>query len=438
MTSREAVWLIEKLVPGGAGMARLEDGSVGFVEGVLPGERVAVEAKPVRRGFSEGRRLRVLEASRDRVAEVCPMADVCGGCDWLHIGYEAQLQLKAGIIGEALRRTGGFRDVPPIAVTASPNPLAYRLRARFHIDERGELGFHEKRSHRVIPVTRCPVLHPDLEGALSAFRRITASVPRLLAGFESAELRVASFAPERVVNLVARGEPKAARTKAAPLIERLAGEFAVAINGLRADFTQSFPLGNELRLEVSPHAFVQVNWEVNLALVEHVVAGAKRRGCARFVDAYAGAGNFTLPLGYAGLTGVSIEAQPEGAGAARQAFARHGITTVEALADDAAHALARLARERASFDLVLLDPPRKGAEPLLEPLLALRPRYVAYCSCDPVTLARDLRVLCQVGYVIEEIRGFDMFPGTHHVETVVWLKAPESLARLVPGATAAT
>lgn len=426
MNSREDIWRIEKLVPGGAGMARLADGRVGFVEGVLPGERVSVQTKSDRRGYTEGLRLRVLEPSADRVTEACEIADVCGGCDWQHVAYPAQLKLKASLIAEALQRTGGFRDLPPIAVTASPKSLAYRLRARFHIDDKGEIGFHEKRSHRVIPVARCPVLLPELEAALVDFRRIAAPLPEQLCAFESAELRVAPLAPKRVIQLGARGEPRVARAKAAHLLERLESEFAVAINGLRTDFSQSFPLSRELSLEVAPQAFVQVNWDVNLALVDYVVQGALTRGCRRFVDAYAGAGNFTLPLAHAGLTGVSIEAQPEGARTAAQAFARHGLTSLEALADDAARALARLARQRDAFDLILLDPPRKGAEALLAPLLALRPPHVAYCSCDPVTLARDLRALCQGGYTIEEVRGFDMFPGTHHVETVVWLKAQGS------------
>lgn len=418
----DATWLIEKLVPGGAGMARLEDGTVGFVEGVLPGERVAVQAKPSRRGFTEARRLRVVEPSSARVAPACAIADTCGGCDWLHIAYEAQLDLKAKLIAEALQRTGGFRELPTIAVTPSPRPLGYRLRARFHIGESGEIGFHEKRSHRVIAVSRCPVAHPELERALDDFRRIAATAPRLLSEFDAAELRVSPLEPKRAVCLVARGEPREARRKASALIERLQAEFAVAVGGLAADFAQSFPLSDDLLLEVSPHGFVQVNWEVNLALVDYVVQGAARRGAKRFLDAYAGAGNFTLPLARAGLSGISIEAQPEGARAAAQSFARYEFASMQALADDAAHALSRLARERAAFDLVLLDPPRAGAQPLLEPLLSLRPPHVAYCSCDPVTLARDLRTLCEAGYSIEEIRGFDMFPGTHHVETVVWLK----------------
>jgi 23S rRNA (uracil1939-C5)-methyltransferase len=166
-----------------------------------------------------------------------------------------------------------------------------------------------------------------------------------------------------------------------------------------------------------------VNWEVNLALVEHVVSGARGRGVQRFLDVYAGAGYFTLPLARAGLNGISVEGHPEAARCAADSLARYGFEQVKAVAGDATQALNDLARRRERFELVVLDPPRAGAAALIEPLRSLAPRHIAYCSCDPVTLARDLRALCQTDYEIEAIRGFDMFPGTHHVETLVWLRS---------------
>lgn len=422
-SSEETVWQIQKLVPGGAGMARLADGSVGFVEGVLPGERVAVEPLSRRRGFSEARLLRVIEASPDRVELSCEIADRCGGCDWHHIEYPAQLVQKRELIGEALRRTGGFRNLPAIEVTPSENPLDYRLRIRLHIDAEGHLGFFEKRSHRLISPEHCAVARPELREALARFRTLAEQRPRELAEFETVELRVSPLPPERAAVLVARREPGQARRRAAPLLELLRAEFAIAVGGQPADFVQRFPLGQELMLEVSPHAFVQVNWQVNLALVEHVVSGATQRGARRFLDVYAGAGNFTLPLARAGLDGISVEAHPDAARSAAESLDRYGFARVKALAEDATRALHDLSRRRERFDLVVLDPPRAGAASLVDPLLSLRAAHIAYCSCDPVTLARDLRALCARDYVIEEIRGFDMFPGTHHVETLVWLRS---------------
>jgi 23S rRNA (uracil1939-C5)-methyltransferase len=404
-------------------MARLEDGSVGFVEGVLPGERVAVEALTKRRGFSEGRLLRVIEASPARAELPCSIADRCGGCDWHHIDYPAQLFQKRELIGEALRRTGGFQSLPAIEVTASKHSLGYRLRIRLHIDEEGRTGFFEKRSHRLIAATDCAVARPELQQALSRFRSIAEQRPRELALFETAELRVSPLAPERALTLLPRGDAGQARRRAAPLLELLHAEFAIALSGQPAEFVQHFPLEDDLLLDVSPHAFVQVNWEVNLALVEHVVSGARGRGVQRFLDVYAGAGNFTLPLARAGLNGISVEGHPEAARCAADSLARYGFEQVKAVAGDATQALNDLARRRERFELVVLDPPRAGAAALIEPLRSLAPRHIAYCSCDPVTLARDLRALCQTDYEIEAIRGFDMFPGTHHVETLVWLRS---------------
>jgi len=421
MKLREAVWKIEKLVPGGAGMARLEEGAVGFVDGALPGESVAVEAPPVRRGFAQAQRFRVLTESPERVTPPCPIAERCGGCDWQHLAYSAQLAHKGELIAEALRRTGGFHELPRVDVVASPHELAYRSRIRLHIDEHGNVGFFEKRSHRLISVQSCKVARPELERALELLQVAAAQMRRLMGHFETAELRVSPLSPERALCLTARADPEKARRLAAPLLELLERDFSVAVGGQKASFTQRFPLASGLELEVSPHAFVQVNWEVNLALIERVVAGARARESKRFLDAYAGAGNFTLPLAAAGFSGVSVEAHPEAARSGREALLRYGFSAVEAVCDDAARALERFARAGQVFDLVLLDPPRAGASALLEPLLALAPPHIAYCSCDPVTLARDLRKLAASGYLLDEISGFDMFPGTHHVETLVWL-----------------
>ncbi|MGC4095198.1 MAG: class I SAM-dependent RNA methyltransferase [Polyangiaceae bacterium] len=422
MRTREQIWQVEKLVPGGAAMARLPDGSVGFVEGALPAERVLVDMVTHRGGFTQARLLRVLTPSPERTSPPCPIAERCGGCDWQHMSYAAQGAQKAELIAEALRRTGGLQQLPPIEIVPSASQLGYRSRIRLHIDEQGQLGFFEKRSHRVIDVTSCPVARPELDQALAQFRRAAAEMPRLLRLFEEVELRWSPLEPSRAVCLKARGEPAPVRAKAAALIERLQRDFSVAISGVRADFVQRYPLSETLSLPVSPHAFVQVNWDVNLALVERVVEGARARGVRRFLDAYAGAGNFTLPLAAAGLSGVSVEAVAAASRAARAVLSEHGFSGVQALSADAAEAFASLLAQGEQFDLIVLDPPRAGAAPLLGPLSALSAPHVAYCSCDPVTLARDLKVLCESSYQIESITGFDMFPGTHHVETLVWLR----------------
>ncbi len=418
--TEDRAWVIEKLVPGGAGMARLVDGSIGFADGALPGEHIQVNAVEAHRGYVRARGFQVLAPSSERVVPACPIAEACGGCDWLHLNYEAQLRHKAGLIAEALTRTGGFRALPPISVERSPRPLGYRLRIRLHIDKQGRVGFFAGKSHALVEVESCAAASPRLDAALAAFRRISASFPNLARHFEQAELRVSEFEPERSVRLTAVGVPLAAQESARAWLAALRAEFHVAIATLDADYHQRFQLADSLWLEASPHAFVQVNWEVNLKLVESVVGSARAHEVRRFLDVYAGAGNFTLPLVAAGLEGMMIEGHAQAQQSAVRTLSGRGAV-VPALCEDAGGALRRLAAAREPFDLVLLDPPRAGAADVIESLLALRPSFIAYCSCDPVTLARDLKSLCRDHYELESVRGFDMFPGTHHVETLVWL-----------------
>jgi 23S rRNA (uracil1939-C5)-methyltransferase len=184
---------------------------------------------------------------------------------------------------------------------------------------------------------------------------------------------------------------------------------------------QTFLLPEGVELRALPGVFTQVNWPVNVAIVEAVVRGARERRVERFLDAYAGAGNFSLPLLAAGMRGVSVERDARAVACARAAAKRHGLEDADFVVEDAARALADLARKRERFDLVLLDPPRKGARDTLASVVKLAPPAIAMCSCDPVTLARDLATLAHAGYHLQGVRGFDMFPQTHHLEALAWM-----------------
>jgi 23S rRNA (uracil1939-C5)-methyltransferase len=414
------LWRIEKLVPGGAGMARRADGSIGFAMGALPGETIEIERISQKKGYAQARGFRLLEASAERVTPLCPVAASCGGCDWLHLSYDAQLRHKAALLAEALTRTGGFRVLPAISVAASPRPSGYRSRIRLHIDEEGRFGFYAADSHRLVEVPGCPAALPELAQAFALFEHGARRFPSALAAFAEVELRVAPTRPERALYFTPRRSAAAARAEAEPLLTELGQDFSVAVAGSASDFVQRWPLADSLWLEVPPDAFVQVNWEVNLQLVQSLVDGARQLGARRFLDIYAGAGNFTLALAAAGLAGVSIEGHPGAASSAERSCRGQGLLDVKVVNADVKTALARL-EVGAGFDLAILDPPRAGAAEILTELVALAPRAIAYCSCDPVTLARDLRTLAGRGYALERVQGFDMFPGTHHVEALAWL-----------------
>jgi 23S rRNA (uracil1939-C5)-methyltransferase len=187
------------------------------------------------------------------------------------------------------------------------------------------------------------------------------------------------------------------------------------------DHTQSWPLGDKIELWAPPGVFTQVNWEVNRELVQAVLDGALTRGVTSFLDLYAGAGNFSLPMLGAGLRGVSVEASEVAVGAARRAADAAGLGEACFVGASVEAFLGRALGEARRFELVVLDPPRPGCRTVIEPVGALGATWLALCSCDPVTLARDLGLLLARGYHVDEVIPFDMFPHTHHLETLVWL-----------------
>lgn len=412
-------WKIEKLVPGGAGFLRLASGQGAFVSGALPGERIEVELAEDHQTYLQAVRWQLLEASPHRVQPICPVQGKCGGCDLMTLDYPAQLREKVAILRDALVRTGRFEVLPELAFSAAAEPLGYRSRIRLHVAQDGRLGFFAAESRELVEVPGCLVAHPELDRALSTLREITKQHRAELASFNEIELRVAPTGPRLALRLV----PAARRFEpATALIAALSREFQVSI-GERSSapvHDQRFPLPGGVELRVSGAVFTQVNWAVNQRLVQALLDGAEQRAVSTFCDLYCGAGNFSLPLLARGMSGVGIEGSKAAIAAAKRAASEQGLTSARFIAGDVREALAKLARNEA-FDLILLDPPRSGAREILPEVIARAPRHIAYCACDPVTLARDLRTLCDAGYTPSSLSGFDMFPQTHHFETLAWL-----------------
>ncbi len=420
---------VEKLVPGGSGLIRLDDGQIAFVTGVATSERIEVEWLEKKKGVLRGRLLRVIESSRDRVDPACPIADACGGCDWLHLAYAAQLREKALLVRQALTRTGGFASLPAFEIDPSPAANHYRNRIRLHFGADGAVGFFAAESHRLVDVEACLVARPELNQGLTELRRIAKAMPELSQRFSEGELRVGFPVSEQQLHLVRRAPVRSPKPGDALLAE-LSQHFAVSVEGQPSLRLQRFEIEPSVWLQVPPEAFVQVNWAMNRRLVRRVVEGARVRGVRRFADLYAGVGNFSVALAKVGLSGVSVEGQVAASQASEQVLREQGLSSVTVVHREASAWLSDQALPF-DYDFVVLDPPRAGARALLPALLSRRPGFIAYCSCDPVTLARDLRSLCQEGYALESIECFDMFPGTHHVETLVWLRHSDPATRSV-------
>jgi len=377
---------IERILPGGMGLAHAQGKTV-FVSLTAPGDRVRVRVEREQGNVLFASIEEILAPSPVRIEPPCPYFGRCGGCDFQQLTYEAQLAAKAEIIRDCLHRIARLEQVPEIVVTPSPDNWHYRMRATWQIDEEQQtIGYYERGSRRVCDVADCAVLQPELQARLSAVR--ATEWYQFPPGLKHLDVVVgendASFAPEfaefetRELSLTIRGE-----------VYRYNAE-----------------------------AFFQVNPSLLGPLIDFALADASGESA---LDLYSGVGLFTLPLARHFKRVVAVEANP-----AATRFARRNL-------QDAELSNARVTTATVtdwfrsgptpSADFVLLDPPRAGAESaVIKGILDLHPTAISYVSCDPATLARDLKKLLAGGYTLTDLAAFDLFPQTHHVETVVRLR----------------
>jgi 23S rRNA (uracil1939-C5)-methyltransferase len=415
--------VIDKLIPDGKALGRLGDGRVVIASGPLPGDRIALDAAVETKGLVTVRAFRLLAASPLRVAPSCPHAERCGGCDWMALPLAEQRRQKLELLKEALLRTGKIDwRARPLELVAGPHAEGYRGRVRLAI-RAGRVGFFHRASHQLVEPEACAVSTPRVNAALSEIRALARRHPDALGAFAWLEVREAT---DGSVSILLEPEPRAPARDASAWLEALGEHHRVTVGGQGVapkQQWQRFDLNDESFMLSAPSGFVQVNWEVNRLLIAEVLAGATERGVQTFLDAYAGSGNFTLPLLARGLRGVAVESNAHAVAPLVEAAERQRFEAELVVADAAAHARA-LQRAGRRFDLVLVDPPRAGLGAGLEPLARLAQRWFLMCSCNPVTLARDLRRLVDRGFELEALRAFDMFPQTHHVEALAWLRAP--------------
>jgi tRNA/tmRNA/rRNA uracil-C5-methylase (TrmA/RlmC/RlmD family) len=378
----------ERAAPGGDCIGHAPDGRVVFIRGGLPGERLRVAVTGDNRRFVRADTVEVLSPSPDRVKLPCPLAAPgrCGGCDWQHAAVPAARRLKGEVLREQLTRIGGI-DPGPVHVApppSNPDGLGWRTRVQVSVGRDGTRGLLRHRSHAVERVRHCPITHPLIEEA-GAWR---GDGPPAHKSRHQPRPRVAFSASVTSGDVVIDDE--------GTLIHRA--------------------LGHDFR--VSEGGFWQVHPDAPQVLTQAVLAALMPVVGERALDLYAGAGLFCYALAERGVTVTAVEALPSAADDARYNCAGQSVDVI------AADVAAALSRFTGPVDLVVLDPPRTGAGPaVVLQLAALRPRAIAYVSCDGATLARDVRAATTAGYRLAQLAAFDLFPMTAHVE---------SLALLVP------
>ena len=429
----------------GLGVCRV-DGCAVFVPNAAPDEEYDLRITHVGRHAAYGRIERILTASPDRCTRLCPDAKRCGGCDFWHLRYPAECRIKAQRVTDALNRIGG-QNLPLVALTPAPACEGYRNKAQFPVamGKTGiEAGFFEKGTHNVVPVEHCRIQPACAEQARSAVLRYARrwNVP---AYDETARtgllrhiyVRHAEATGQVLVCLVVNGERL-------PQEDALVDTLRKAVPGLRSvvlntntrrgnavlgetmrtlwggDAIEDILCG--LRFRISPRSFYQVNRTQAERLYGKALAAAGLTGAETVLDLYCGTGTITLCLARHAKKAVGVEIIPQAIEDAKFNAAQNGMDNAEFYCMDAGAAAKLLAERGEQPDVIVVDPPRKGVSAdVIEAIAAMQPQRVVYVSCDPATLARDVKLLTGKGYTLRSAEAVDLFPKCAHVETVILL-----------------
>jgi 23S rRNA (uracil1939-C5)-methyltransferase len=448
---------IEKIIPNGFGMGRTTEGKIVLVRYVLPGEKVEVRPTRQKKQYSEAELVSILEPAPERCEPACDLYGKCGGCDLQHTDASFQLQLKMAMLSENLIREG----LDAIAVKTmlqplfpSPKNLGYRQRIHLQVNGSGKVGFYHMGTHTIISTTHCPIAHPSINFTLDHIH-VSRSLGKLLKLTHSLELLYNPGSGKTIILFHFSRSPRPADRILAETVQQEANNIEYILfheethgyfwnkNGftrpltpplLQLDVPKETTGLHDLTLAWEAGGFSQVNIEQNLHMVNFILQKARPEPHQRILDLYCGMGNFSLPLSLYAHEVVGIDGQ----GSAIRSAKRNTETNQEKLTKESLPNPLLLNNyfEKASvpawvkkhvlsgkkFDFVLLDPPRQGAPEIMALLPEFGAKRIVYISCNPATLARDLKILQTAGYQANLMQPFDMFPQTHHLETVTFLE----------------
>lgn len=380
---------IVKIVPKGLGMAFVEGLTV-FVPLAAAGDQVRVKIRELKGKTAFAEIDAVVLASPDRIEPPCPYFGACGGCDFQQMNYDAQLRSKVGIIRDSLERIGKISFEPEIGMIASPREFEYRSRAMWHLDTRQkELGYYRRNSHDVIDIAHCPQITPELNAVLETVRT---------------DLNWEGFWSERVHIEAAHGDGGHSSIFSPEIMEPT-NEISFTAAGEKYFYSaQSFFQGNQFLIE---------------QLIDTAIGGAVGETA---LDLYCGVGLFTLPLARKFGKVIGVEGNDMAIDFAEKSAEQAQVPNVQFVRGGVAQFLWESHLD--GTDFILLDPPRAGTEKhTIRNIIRVAPKHISYVSCDPTIIARDLRKFVDAGYEIESITALDLFPQTHHVETVARLRS---------------
>lgn len=426
----------------GMGVARV-DGLAVFIHNAIEGEKLKIKIAHLGHTAAYADIVEILQASPERLQEGCPYAKDCGGCVFWHMTYAEELRAKAKRVSDALCRIGGL-NFPAVPITGSPEQVNYRNKAQYPVgmvNGKPDAGFFRQRTHQVVPVRRCRIQSETADRVRQTVvdwmreNRVSVYDEKTGKGLvRHIYVRTAMATGQVLVCLVINGDGIPQENS---LVEKLGKNvdnittMCISIhkkpgNAVLGDrFVTLFGPGYiedvlcGLRFRLSPRSFYQVNRAQTEQLYAAAVRQAGLTGQETALDLYCGTGTISLVMAKHAKKVIGVEIIPAAIRDARENAARNRIGNAEFFCADAAQAAKRFAEEGIHPNVIMVDPPRKGLDPqVIDAMVEMAPEKIVYVSCDPATLARDLKRLEEQGYRTRHAEAFDMFPRCAHVETV--------------------
>ncbi len=429
----------------GLGVARFEDRAV-FVKGAIPGEECVIRIIKITKTAVYGRLQQVLTTSPHRVSPICPHFGKCGGCDFMHMDYELESELKRQRVCDALIRIGKVEpgDLP---MSPAPTTAGYRNKAQFPVamcDGKAAAGFFRARTHDLIPVTHCHIQPREAEIAAAAVLQWMDQYHILPYDEETHRgyirhifLRKGEVSGQVMVCIIANTEKLPKGKQLVEILQKALPGLTTVVHNVNTrpgnailgpvyhtlwgdGYIEDTLCGLTFRL--SPASFYQVNHHQAQVLYEKAMEFAGLRGTETVLDLYCGTGTITLAMSRNAGNVIGVEVVPQAIEDAKENALRNGIENARFFCADAGQAAKQLASEGIRPDVITVDPPRKGiSQDVIDAIAEMAPERVVYVSCDPATLARDVSLMEEQGYQFIKAGAFDLFPRTKHVETVALL-----------------
>ena len=429
----------------GQGIAKI-DGCAVFIPNAIFGEKCRVRIEVAKKSWAAGKIVEILEKSPHRINRICPVAKLCGGCNFHHMDYEEETRLKAERVRTCLNRIGG-ESLETIPILAAPTCESYRNKAQYPVSaKKGKAyaGFFRAGTHDVVENDRCGILPAEMDQVKNAVIdymnqfRVSAYDETSHKGLvRHIYVRTAYATGQVLVCLVINGD-------GIPQEKALVQNLLTNVNNLHTVCLSihkkpgNAVLGDKfvtlhgpgyiedvlcgLRFRLSPRSFYQVNRDQAERLYEKAIEKAQLTGTETVLDLYCGTGTITLALSRHAKQVIGVEIIPAAIVDAKENAVRNQIENAEFFCADASQAAQKFAEDGIKPDVIVVDPPRKGLDPqVIDAMVQMAPKKSVYVSCDPATLARDLKRLEEQGYKTLEAEAVDMFPRCHHVESVALL-----------------